>query len=469
MSGSLPGGGKDLEQSSTIIQTIAIARQHHTRQAYDFIDRLIAAKDTVTGLLPLHVKTKGGQLVAADHVASGLDMGRTTTGLLMLAHVAQAEGDAGRATKYLETGKANYEKGKELLSQGDWFVHQRDFDNGGKPTTSAVGQPDKSAHDEDNMSRVNPRAYAFRAAAELYRATGNEIYRTEFERYFAAWVRDFHDPAYGGLFIHANVTDPSDHKEIDLFKDPGGADSSYDGCLGIKGNDGTIYGLASVLLQANEVLGNDQTQGLVKEQIDVILDKFHRRYGMLWENYTHDWMPISVGWQSQPLDAYEGQAAKTSHVAIGGHTAMAPQQIIEGARQLLVQRRISDGEYRSYITRSLGLFQEFAAESSAVDWNVGAVHNGIRVEEPRPEHRLIRAWSDAGWQQAEFIQTLIRIEEEGCLKDIQGPSGKTGEDLLKLAEQFYIANYAVPGEYSFTGFGNPDVYHRPQLALYHCR
>ena len=37
----------------------------------------------------------------------------------------------------------------------------------------------------------------------------------------------------------------------------------------------------------------------------------------------------------------------------------------------------------------------------------------------------MRAWSDAGWQQAELIQTLIRIEEEGCLRDIQGPSGKT--------------------------------------------
>ena len=462
-------GRKGLEQSSTSRQTIASARQHHTRQAYDFIDHLIAAKDNVTGLLPLHVKTEGGQLMATDHVASGLDMGRTTAGLLMLSHVAQAEGDTDRATRYMEAGKANHEKGKELLSHGDYFLHQRDYDDEGNPTTSVVGEPGKNAHDEDNMSRVNPRAYAFRAAAELYRATGKEMYRTDFERYFGAWVRDFHDPAYGGFFIHANVTDPSDHKEIASFKDPGGADSSYDGRLGVKGNDGTIYALAAVLLQANEVLGNDQTQGLVKEQIDLILNKFHRRSGMLWENYTHDWMPISVGWQSQLLDAYEGQAPNTSHVAIGGHTAMAPQQIIEGARQLLAQRRISDGEYRLYITRSLELFQEFVADSGAVDWNAGAVHNGIRVEESRPEHRLMRPWSDAGWQQAELIQTLVRIEEEGCLKDIQGPSGKSGEDLLRLAEQHYIENYPVPTNYSFGEFGNPDVYHRPQLALYHCR
>jgi hypothetical protein len=169
------------------------------------------------------------------------------------------------------------------------------------------------------------------------------------------------------------------------------------------------------------------------------------------------------------MHAYKGQATKTSHVAIGGHTAMAPQQIIEGARQLLVQRHISDGEYRSYIARSVDLFQAFIVESAAIDWSAGAVHNAIRAEEPRSEHRLIRTWSDAGWQQAELIQTLIRIEEEGCLRDIQGPGGRTGEDLLKLAEEFYIANSAVPREYSFTGFGNPDVYHRPQLALYHCR
>ena len=453
---------------SAVDRDIIAAQVLHSAQAYDIMDRLIAARDAVTGLLPLHVKTDGGKLVAADHIASGLDMGRTTTGLVMLSQLARAGGDPARGDKYLKEAEDNYAKGTELLAERDYFVQRRTFDDHGKLTTSDIGEPGKSAAGEDNMSRVNPRAYAFRAAADLYRATGRERYRLDFKRYFEAWIRDFYDPVNGGLFVHANVMDPADHKEIGPFQDPGGADSTYEGRRGVKGNDGTIYALSSVLLQANEMLGTEQTRSLVKEQLDIILDRLHRQYGMLWENYTDDWKPISVETQSKPIDAPVGQSARTSHVAIGGHTAMAPQQIIEGARQLLKQAEISQADYASYIARALSLFQEFATTSGAIDWNTGAVHNGMRVEEPRTEHRWLKAWQDAPWQQAELIQTLLRFREEGRLSDIKGPNGKTGEELLQLAEEHYVTTCPVPANYRFEDyFGNPDVYHRPQLALYH--
>jgi mannose/cellobiose epimerase-like protein (N-acyl-D-glucosamine 2-epimerase family) len=454
-------------EPSALDQILIDVGKIYRAQAYDFMDRMIAAKDVATGLLPLHIRMEHGKLVALDHVASGLDMGRTTAGLVMLSRLAVDEGDRVRADRYIKAAEENYDRGKELLANGDYFVHQQDFDDQGNPTKIAIGEPGKSASGEDNMSRVNPRAYAFRAASELYIATGKEDYRTDLERYFSAWIRDFHDPANGGFFIHGNITDPSDHKEIDSFQDPSGIDSKYDGRQGIKGNDGTIYALSSILLQANEILGTQQTQKLVKEQLDIILRKFHRQNGMLWENYTNDWMPISVGWQNQAMDTPEGQSAKTSHVAIGGHTAMAPQQIIEGARQLLKQGKISQAEYASYIDGALSLFQEFATKSGAIDWSTGAVHNGIRVEEPRLEHRWLQAWGDAGWQQAELLQTLLRFREEQRLQDIKGSDGKTSEELLKLAETHYVETYHLPEAYSFDGFGNPDVYHRPQLAFYH--
>jgi hypothetical protein len=186
---------------------------------------------------------------------------------------------------------------------------------------------------------------------------------------------------------------------------------------------------------------------------------------MLWENYTKDWRPISAGWQNQQLEQSEQQTAGTSHVAIGGHTAMVPQQIIEGARQLLRQQRINAVGYRSYVDETVRLFQQFAAESGALDWSTGALYNGIRVEEKRLKHR--RLWGTAGWQQAELIQTLIRLREEERLKDVAGPDGKTGEELLEMAERQFVATYTVPENYSFNGLGNPDVYHRPQLAQYH--
>lgn len=449
-----PGPGID--------QVVIAAQKIHTTEAYTFMDRLIAARDPVTGLLPLHVKTEGEKLVSVDHSASGIDMGRATAGLVMLSVLARAEGDIARADKYLKVAEENYKRGKELLSEGDYFVHWRDFDDRGNPTTTAIGE-------QDNMSRVNPRAYAFRAAAELHRATGQESYKLDFERYFKDWVQDFYDADTshgGGFFIHANVTNPSDHNEIGPFKDPGGADlRPYDGRRGVKGNDGTIYALSAVLLEANEILGTEQTQNLVKEQLDLILDKLHRQHGMLWENYTNDWKPISVGWQSQSMDAPEG--SRTSHVSIGGHTAMAPQQIIEGARQLLKQKKISETEYELYIHRAVILFQEFATQSGAIDWDKGVVHNAIRVEEPRIDHRWIQPWGDAAWQQAELIQTLLRFRQEGRLKDIKDRNGMTGEELLKLAEEYYVTSYPVPAQYEFKDFANPDVYHRPQLALYH--
>jgi hypothetical protein len=455
-------------KSRVVDKVIITAQKTHVAQAYHFLDRLIAAKDTVTGLLPVHVKTEDGKLRPVDHISSGLDMGRTSAGLVMLSKLAGAGGDPVRADRYLKVAKENYKRGKELLAVRDYFVHRRDFNDQGAPTITEVGEPNKSAPGEDNMSRVNSRAYAFRAAAELYLATREENYKTDFVEYFNAWIRDFYDPTNAGFFIHGNIIDPLDHKEIDTFKYLGGVDSEYDGRQGIKGNDGVIYALSSILLQANEILGIQQVYDLVKEQLDIILRKLRWHNGLIWENYTNDWKPISVGWQNQPMDAPESQSVKTSHVAIGGHTAMAFQQIIEGARQLFKQEKLSEAEYASYIDQALSMFQEFAAQSGAIDWNTGVVHNAMRVEEPRIEHRWLRGWGDASWQQAELIQTLLRFREEDLLQDIKGPDGKTGEELLDLAEQYYFTTYAIPINYSFTEyFGNPDVYHRPQLALYH--
>ena len=444
---------------------LSAAARFSRDQAYDVMDRFLGARDQVTGLLPLHVRTENGHLVATDHVASGLDMGRQTSGLVMTAELARAQGDQARAERYLQAAETNYANGKERLTQGDFFVHMRDFNDDGSVKSTTIGEPGKSAPGQDDMSRVNPRGYAFRGAADLYLATGRPEYKADLQRYFDAWVRDFHDPQ-GGFFVHANVNDPSDHTERSSFRDPGGVDSKYDGLTGAKGNDATIYALSGVLLPANQVLGTSQTQALVKEQMDLILEKFHCQNGMLWENYTSDFQPVSQDWQNQPRVASEGQSAPTSHVAIGGHTAMAAQQVIEGARQLRAQGAISQPQYQSYVDRTVSVFQDFAARSGAVDWDTGAVHNAIRVEEPEQDKRWIKEWGDAGWQQAELLQSLLRLKEEDRLQDIHGPQGKTGYDLLVLAERHYEENYAMKSDYAVDGFGNPDVYHVPQVATY---
>jgi len=426
------------------------------------MDRMIEARDPVTGLLPLHFETRDGKLVATDHIAAGLDMGRQTAGLVMTAQLAALQGDKPRAERYLQAAEENYSQGQKLLADGDVFVQRRDFNEDGTVKFSERGEPGKSAAGEDNMSRVNPRGYAFRGAAELFLATAKPKYKDDFNRYFQAWVRDFHDPAEGGFFLHSNLDQAGDHQERSAFKAPGGGESNYDGKAGAKGNDGTIYAMSGVLLAANEVLATPQTQQLVKEQMDLILDKFQRSNGMLWENYQADFQPLSQDWQSQPRE--DGQS---SHVAIGGHTAMASQQIIEGARQLKKQGVLDQAQYQSYIDRTVACFQDFASQSGAVDWQSGAVHNAIRVEEPDQSKRWISNWGDASWQQAELIQSLVRLKEEGRLADIHGPNGLNGQDLLLSAERHYQDRYSQSDSPSFKDyFGNPDVYHVPQVALY---
>jgi hypothetical protein len=112
------------------------------------------------------------------------------------------------------------------------------------------------------------------------------------------------------------------------------------------------------------------------------------------------------------------------------------------------------------------MFQDFT-RSGAVDWNSGAVHNAMRVEEPRLADRWLSGWGDASWQQAELLQTLVDLRGAGRLEQIQGPEGKTGSDLLGAAERCYQSNYALKSDYSFGDyFGNPDVYHVPQVATY---
>jgi hypothetical protein len=102
-----------------------------------------------------------------------------------------------------------------------------------------------------------------------------------------------------GFFSHANGEDPSAHKEIGSFKDRGGVDSGGDERKGIKRNDGTICALPLVL-NANEILGTEQTQRVVKEQIDIILGDISSAKRHAWKNYTHDWQPISLDWQNHP-------------------------------------------------------------------------------------------------------------------------------------------------------------------------
>src|SRR5262245_63169985 len=101
-------------KADAVDQIIIDSQKIHTAQAYDFMDRLIAARDPVTSLLPLHVTTDGEKLVAVDHSASGIDMGRATAGLVMLSQLARAEGDIARGGKYLKVAEENYKTGKEL-------------------------------------------------------------------------------------------------------------------------------------------------------------------------------------------------------------------------------------------------------------------------------------------------------------------------------------------------------------------
>ncbi len=198
---------------------------------------------------------------------------------------------------------------------------------------------------------------------------------------------------------------------------------------------------------------------LAVEDFFVQRREFDSEGAVLWENFTHDYKPLSHDWQNHVVDG------KSSHIAIGGHTAMAPQQIIEGARQLKAQGAIDQNQYDHYLDRTVDLFNDFANQSGAVDWESGAVHNAMRVEEPDPGKRWISGWGDAAWQQAELLQTLVRLQEEDRLDQIQGPEGKTGADLLQAAQSYYEATYPVPDSFQ-EYFGNPDVYHRPQVALY---
>jgi hypothetical protein len=441
---------------SEVDPVILAAERIHTGSAFDFMDRLIEAKDPVTGLLPAHVRTERGRLIAADHVASAAEMGRQTIGLVMAARLARATGDRARADTYLAAAIANYGRGREILMDGDRFIHRRDFDDAGQPKWTEIGEPGRSLPGEDNMTRVNARAHAISAAGELYRETGEEKYLLDFERTFRAWVVDFHDVDGKGFFIHANVSNPHDHKELASVHDPGGKISKYDGSAGMKGFDGTIDVMASVLIRASQILATDQTRALVKEQLDLILDTFRRQNGMLWEEYTRSFSPIAERWHAR------------SHIAIGGHTAMATRQVIEGARQLWAHEAIQDDEYRTYVKRAVELFQEFASNSGAIDWNTGVIHSAIRLEEPVERARHVREWCDSSWQQAELIQTLLCFREEGRLGEIVGPDCTTGEDLLRLAELHFAKNCALPAEYEFLDEApNPDVFHRPALALHH--
>lgn len=129
---------------------------------------------------------------------------------------------------------------------------------------------------------------------------------------------------------------------------------------------------------------------------------------------------------------------------------------------------INQQQYDVYIDRTVDLFNTFAKDSGAVDWQTGAVHNAMRVEEPDRDKRWLSNWGDAPWQQAELLQTLVRFGQEGRLEEIKGPQDKTGLDLLQSAQAHYESAQALPAEnYRFTDyFGNPDVYHRPQVASY---
>jgi hypothetical protein len=63
----------------------------------------------------------------------------------------------------------------------------------------------------------------------------------------------------------------------------------------------------------------------------------------------------------------------------------------------------------------------------------------------------------------------VRLDQAGRLADIHGPDRKTGQDLLASAESFYQGHYSLPDNYAFHDFGNPDVYHVPQVASYVAR
>lgn len=108
------------------------------------MDRFVAAPDPVTGLLPLHVETAEQGLRATDSIASGLDMGRLTAGLVMASRLALAVGDWGRSDRYLAAAETNYARGRELLGQGDFFVQRRDFNPDGSVRWTEVGEPTRA-------------------------------------------------------------------------------------------------------------------------------------------------------------------------------------------------------------------------------------------------------------------------------------------------------------------------------------
>ena len=83
------------------------ALQFHREQAYKVMDKFLAARDPVTGMLPLHVETREGKLEPTDHLASGLDMGRQTAGLVMTARLAASDHDDLRAGRYLLAAEQN--------------------------------------------------------------------------------------------------------------------------------------------------------------------------------------------------------------------------------------------------------------------------------------------------------------------------------------------------------------------------
>src|SRR5690606_31903141 len=137
-----------------------------------------------------------------------------------------------------------------------------------------------------------------------------DVYREALVEDTTRFIRDFYQPKVGTFVYHADaITGSQAERET-----KGDIEHRYP--HGVVGNDGTVYGLAALLIPTLRALGENAdsipvperagsfTQ-LVREQMDLISDGFKFVSGAMWETYgvndDGSLEPIRFAWQDQPV------------------------------------------------------------------------------------------------------------------------------------------------------------------------
>jgi len=455
---------------------LTAAREYFGTQAVGLEDRLLAAVDSTTGLIAMNVKNDGGVLQPTNSDNSALDAARTTKGLAQLA-LSLAESNPDEAKKLAAAAAANWEATRKYLRTPNGLpIHLR---------TSGATQLGENSTDRrvnaDGLYPASDSADMLMLAQKLgFPSAETAKYREALETDVARFLADFYKPQAKTFAYHADANTGSP-AEMDA---KGAVTLDYPN--GVVGNDGAVYGLAGLLIPTLKALGSDadtiDTSGkaggapftaIAKAQLDLISDRFKFVNGAMWETYAAkddgSLDPIRFAWQDQEVKPLVDGLPTHSHVAIGGHTAMAAGQLAEGAMELHKLGTINDAQLARYLDRSVEIISD-AVRHGVINARTGLVQNANMLEIPDgyPDQRTKPGgndWGQAGWQQRELVQTLLVLRNAGRLDQVNLPDGKNGEDLLKESLATTATGYGVPDVYA-GGFGDEWRYHVPQMAAY---